>query len=301
MRPIPPLTSVTLRRTILLGLALPLAACTPAGVLNALIPDSGYRIERDLAYGPKPRQRLDLYIPDQTAPERSGRPAPVIVFFYGGSWQAGDKDRYRFVGQAFASLGAIVAIPDYRLYPEVIFPGFVEDGAAAVAWVQHQIASRGGDPARIALVGHSAGAHIAAMVALDGRYLQAADGDPARLSAWVGLAGPYDFLPAEDPAVRRIFDVPDPPASQPVNRVSDAAPPALLLHGLDDRTVLPANSRRLALALQEAGSTAHLRLLEGVGHIEIIAALAAPLRWLAPVRPAIATFLDLREQPAPSE
>lgn len=294
MRQVPLLTSRTLRRAVLIGLALPLAACSPAGLLNALVPEGGYRVERDLEYGPDRRQRLDLYLPDPLP-----RPAPVLVFFYGGSWQTGDRGRYRFVGQAFASLGAIVAIPDYRLYPDVVFPGFVEDGAAAVAWVQNEITGYGGDPERIALVGHSAGAHIAAMVALAPAYLGAAGGDPAGVAAWIGLAGPYDFLPARDPAIRRIFHVAEPDASQPINRVSGDAPPALLLHGLDDRTVLPVNSRKLAAALNAAGARAELELLEGIGHIEIVAALAAPLRWLAPVRERMAEFLGLEQKQAP--
>ncbi len=92
--------------------ATPLAGCSGSAVVNALTPRSGYTVERDLSYGPNARQRLDLYVPEGAAAD-----APVLVFFYGGNWQSGSKELYRFVGQAFASRGYVTAIPDYRALP----------------------------------------------------------------------------------------------------------------------------------------------------------------------------------------
>ena len=189
---------------------LPAAACGPK-LLNALVPEDGYRVERDLAYGDDPRQRLDVYVPDGLA-----GPAPVALFFYGGRWQAGDKDQFQFVGQALASRGFVTVIPDYRRHPEVGFPRFVEDGAAAIAWVRDHGAELGGDPEAIHLLGHSAGAHIAALLALDHDYLAAAGVAPDAIRSFVGLAGPYDFLPLDDPTLELIFAVEDLAATQPI-------------------------------------------------------------------------------------
>jgi len=283
-------------RLLALGLLAPLAACSPLGVVNSFIPEEGYRVERGLAYGDHPRQRLDVYVP-----EGISSAMPVVVFFYGGSWESGVRERYLFAAQALASAGAVVVIPDYRLWPEVKFPTFVEDGAAAVAWVQERIGAFGGDPARIAVAGHSAGAHIAALVVLDRSYLEAAGGDPTQIDALVGIAGPYDFLPIRDGTVKKIFAVEDIAATQPITFARAGAPRALLLHGADDRTVLPANSERLAAALEREGSAAEVRIYHGIGHIEIAAALAAPFRWLAPTRADILAFLGLGGNASPEE
>ena len=272
---------------------LPIAACGPAALLNALVPDDGYRVERDLAYGDAARQRLDLYLPGAVV-----APAPVVVFFYGGRWVAGSKTDYRFVGEALAARGFVVVIPDYRLYPEVRFPTFVEDGAAAVAWVRRNIGRFGGEPWQIHLMGHSAGAHIAALLALDRRYLAAAGVEPGTLESFVGLAGPYDFLPLTDATVKRIFAADDLAATQPITFAEGSAPRALLLHGGDDRTVLPRNSQHLAAALEAAGGRAQLRLYPDLDHVALVAALAAPLRWLAPVLDDVTGFL--RAAPPPS-
>jgi acetyl esterase/lipase len=262
------------------------AACGPR-LLNALVPNDGYEVERDLAYGGDPRQRLDIYLPDG----RAG-PTPVVVFFYGGRWQSGEKADFRFVGQALAARGFIAAIPDYRRYPAVHFPRFVEDGAAALAWLRDNVVQRGGDADAIHLMGHSAGAHIAALLAHDHRYLAAAGVRQDSIRSFVGLAGPYDFLPFDDRTLEQIFAVADLATTQPISFAAQAAPPTLLLHGAADRTVLPANSERLSAALQAAGNPARVQFYPDIGHVELVAALGAPLRWLAPVLADVSAFLD---------
>jgi acetyl esterase/lipase len=266
--------------------ALPTNGCGPK-LLDALVPDDGYRVERDLAYGDLPRRRLDVYVPEGLA-----GPAPVVVFFYGGRWQSGDKGQYRFVGEALAARGFIAVIPDYRLYPEVRFPRFVDDGAAAVAWTRANLGRFGGDPTALHLMGHSSGAHIAALLALDHHYLAGAGVPAAAIGSFVGLAGPYDFLPLDDPTLERIFAVDDMAATQPITFADRSAPPTLLLHGADDATVLPANSEHLAAALAAAGNRAELKIYPGIGHVGLAAALAAPLRWLAQVLDDVADFLQ---------
>jgi acetyl esterase/lipase len=264
--------------------ASPLVACSGSAVVNALTPRSGYTVERDLAYGREARQRLDLYLPDGAAAD-----APLLVFFYGGNWQSGSKDDYRFVGQAFAARGYVTAVPDYRVYPEVRYPDFIGDGALAVARLRERHPDR-----RLFLAGHSAGAYLAAMLALDRRWLGGAGCAPVTAAA--GLAGPYDFLPLSDPVLKIIFG-PEPagPDTQPVTYVAPGAPPMLLATGTADRTVRPRNSLVLAERLRAAGVTAELVEYPDLGHVQIVAALAAPLRFVAPVLDDVDAFF--RRQP----
>ncbi len=268
-----------------------LSACSAGpAVLNALTSRSGYS-ETTLRYAPGERGTMDLYVPDG-ASDRT----PVVVFFYGGSWDSGSKAIYRFVGQALAAEGFAVAVPDYRVYPDVVFPGFVEDGARAVAAVQ-RLAREGGSPLPagrhpLALMGHSAGAQIAALLALDPRYLRAAGSDPARISALVGLSGPYDFLPLDEERYKRIFPVEVRDQSQPVRYARAGAPPTFLAAGLADTTVDPENTRSLARALRAKGVAVEETLIPDIDHIGTISSFATALplgdRDLAG---AVATFL----------
>jgi acetyl esterase/lipase len=180
----------------------------------------------------------------------------------------------------------------------VRFPTFVEDGAATVAWVQRNVGRFGCEPRQIHLMGHSAGAHIAVLLALDQRYLAAAGVEPGTLKSFVGFAGPYDFLPLTNATLKRIFAADDLAATQPLAFAGGGAPPALLLHGEDDRTVRPRNSRHLAAALAAFGNRAELKLYPDLDHVALVAALAAPLRWLAPVLDDVTAFL--RATPPPS-
>ena len=200
---------------------------------------------------------------------------------------------YRFVGEAFAARGYTVVIPDYRLYPQARFPDFVEDAAAAVRWVQRNIAALGGDPDRIVLVGHSAGAHIAALVALDRSYLDVVGVPEHAIAGWVGLAGPYTFNPVTYPDTKQIFETATSvEETRPVDFVHAGAPPALLLHGTDDDTVRIENSEGLARSLQAAGVASSYVPLQDVGHIGILLAVAKPFQSRAPVVEEIATFLE---------
>jgi len=251
-----------------------LAACSGQFWANALTPRWGYERHADIAYGDLERQTLDVYVPNEHA---AG--APVVVFFYGGSWQSGDKNGYRFVGQALASRGFIAVLPDYRLYPGTTFPGFVEDGARAVAWAQNHAVDYGGDPTHLFVSGHSAGAHIAAMLATDGRYLNAAGSSITDLAGFVGMAGPYDFLPIRDPVLQEIFAPRSSwPESQPIEFVDGDEPPMLLMHGAADTTVYPKNSRNMAARINDVGGMAELEIYPKTSHIGLVAPLAAPLR-----------------------
>ncbi len=235
------------------------------------------------AFGPEPRQNIDIY------PAAGDGSAPVLLYLYGGSWQNGERSLYGFLGNAYAKRGFTVAVPDYRLYPEARFPDFVHDAALAVKWVVDNIARFGGDPARIHLMGHSAGAHIGALLCLDDRYLEDVGLSRKVLKSFIGVAGPYSFNPLESDGVRKVFEhLPDIDMARPIKRVAAtdfdrATPPMLLLHSKGDTTVPPHNSEHLHAALSERGQMVRHIVYPVIGHKAIIIAIAAPVRFMAPV------------------
>ncbi|MEO3473679.1 alpha/beta hydrolase [Roseomonas sp. CAU 1739] len=267
--------------------ALVAGACSPVAVLNALAPRVGVRETTGLAYADGARHGIDVYAP------KDAQAAPVVLFLYGGSWESGDRGMYRFLGASLASAGVVCMVPDYRVWPEVRFPAFMEDAAKAVAWARRNAAPHGGDADRLVLMGHSAGAQMATLLALDGAYLADAGLPPGgALRGVVGLAGPYDFLPLRSPTLRAIFGQESAwPASQPVNHVHPGAPPMLLATGDQDSTVLPRNTASLAARLRASGNDVQAVTYAGIGHREILGAFAPPLRLLAPVRQDVLRFI----------
>jgi len=279
------------RRLSLAAIAAALtAACAPLSLFATLTPkDPAARSARNVAYGPERWQRLDVYGPHR---EKGQALAPIAVFFYGGSWDTGRRQDYNWVGQALASRGFVTVVPDYGLYPQVRYPGFLEDGARAVRWAQDHAAEFGGDPARIVLVGHSAGAYNAAMIALDRHYLRAAGVDPSHIRALAGLSGPYDFLPLTDPIAERTFgQAPDLPATQPTSFVRPDSPPAFLATGDADTMVFPRNTVKLAAKLRDAGVPVEERHYPGIDHVRMVLALSRPFRNRAPVLDQMTSFL----------
>lgn len=269
-------------RPILLCALLVLAGgCTKFQMLNATVPAWGYHRTSNLSYGTDPRQSLDVYTPCDNP-----KNAPVVIFFYGGYWRYGSKADYRFVGQALASKGFVAVLPDYRLYPRVTFPAFVEDGAQAVRWTRDHIAQYGGDPNRLYLMGHSAGAHTAALLALDSHYLQDAGVDRSVIKAVASLSGPYDFVPGPDtgPVFRMTpTDTAADPITQPIHFAGKDGPPFLLLHGAKDTVVRPEQAAKFAAALQSAGGQATTKIYPNLGHAGVAQSLAWSFRWLSPV------------------
>lgn len=258
-----------------------LAGCSGTGVLNTVSRPSG-AVAKDVAYGPLPRYRLDIYSPDTMT-----ETAPVLVFFHGGSWQYGDKADYPFLANALAKRGIQTVLVNYRLHPEVVHPAFVEDAAKALAHVRRTVGA--GRPVYVA--GHSAGAHLAALVALDPRFLAAEGTHVCEVAAGViGMAGPYDFTPVE-PVFKTIFPAETLAQSRPVNYAGNRAPPFLLLHGTADTTVLPARSEEMAAALRAAGNRAEVKFYEGVGHLYIVGAFSPIIRRTAPTLADIVAFI----------
>jgi acetyl esterase/lipase len=258
----------------------------PLASFNALMPKdrASKRVAEGVAYGPGPRHRLDVYAPRSAAAAKR----PVIVFFYGGSWNSGRRQSYAFAARALAARGFVVIVPDYRLVPQVHYPDFLRDCASAVGWARRHSGDYGGDGERIVLTGHSAGAYNAAMLALDPGLLGP---DRAAVRGFAGLAGPFDFLPLDDDSTIAAFGAwPRPAETQPTSYAAKGAPPALLLHGADDVRVKPRNSRKLAGLLEAAGSDVRLKLYPRLGHVGILTALARPLRRQAPVLADLTAF-----------
>ena len=283
---------MTARRAILaMSLATLLTGCASAGIdaLNAAEPGWSVKVVQGIAYGSGPRQTLDVYAPKRAAPN-----APVVVFFYGGGWDSGDRAMYGFVGKALASRGYMTVVPDYRTYPQARYPDFLVDSAKAVRWAQGHAAEYGGDNTRLFLMGHSAGAYNAAMLGLDRRWLAAEGLEPNRdIKGVVGLAGPYDFLPLTSSRLMEIFGPEDQrPATQPINHVTVGAPPMLLVHDLGDTVVYPKNTVNLAAKLTANGDAVETRYYKGLNHALVIGAFATPMRFLAPVFKDVTGFID---------
>ena len=275
---------------IALAAVLALPACSPLGTLNAVIPSSAYTLNADVAYGPLLRQRLDIYRPVGGAPAAGW---PVVVFFYGGSWNRGEKGDYKFVGEALASRGVLTLVADYRLYPEVRYPDFLKDSAWAVGYGLNEAKRLGGDAKRVFVMGHSAGGYNAAILALDARWLLDVGHTPKALAGFIGLAGAYDFLPMTNPDAQPVFFHPNyPPNTQPLTLVTAAAPRVFLGAAVKDNLIDPQrNTVGLADKLKAAGVPVTLKLYEDVSHITLVASLARPLRFLAPTLDDVVAFI----------
>jgi acetyl esterase/lipase len=266
---------------------IPLSACSAVSLLNATIPGEGYTIRKDVAYADGgPAHRLDIYIPE------GAKDAPVLIFYHGGAWQFGSKDDYLFFGEAFASKGFVTVIANYRKYPEVYFPAFIDDAATSFRWVHKHIAKYGGNPDSLFISGHSAGAHIAMMLALDTQYLKKAKADPAWIKGAIGIAGPYDFLPLTDPNYITLFSsakkIED---TQPIYFARKDAPPIFMATGDKDDVVLPRNSIRLKRKLLHYKNDVKLKIYPDLDHTTIMLSLANRFRSRGPLRNDMVGFM----------
>lgn len=274
-------------------LTLGLFGCTPAGLLNGVSRLSGDGATRlalsGAPYGPLPRHKLDVWVPSRP----TATALPVVIFFYGGGWVSGDRADYGFAGRAFAAKGFVTIVADYRLVPQVRFPAFLQDGALAVKWARDNVARYGGDPRRIALSGHSAGAYEAAMLTLDRHYLADVGVDPGIVRAAALLSGPYDFYPFTEMRGRdALGQWPRPRETQPISFARSDAPPLLLIHGTADTVVRPYNSEHLAARLTALGAPVMLRLYPGKSHVDTVKSLSPAFRGATPALADSVAFLD---------
>ncbi len=263
-------------------------ACSPLAMFNTAVPKDppAGQVETGIAYGEGARQRLDVYPGAGPAAAK-----PVVVFIYGGSWASGRRQDYAWVGRALAAQGFLTVVPDYRLVPDNVYPDFLADCAAAVRWARDNAARFGGDPERIVVMGHSAGAYNAIMLALDRRFLDAAGVPQTAIRGAVGLSGPYDFYPWDTPVSEAAFGrFPDPQQTQPVTFARADAPPLLLLHGDADTTVRPRNVARLEARMQAAGGTVETKIYPGMDHKGAVLALSRPFRAKSTLLPDAVAF-----------
>ncbi len=252
-----------------------LTACSPVNLLNGLIPVDGQTLTPNIAYGELARQKLDIYVPKTN----NQKPMPVVLFIYGGSWDSGDKKDYLFVAEAFTSKGYLTVIPDYRVFPEVKFPTFIDDAALACKWVKSHIAEYGGDANNIFIVGHSAGAQIGLMLDLNTEYLARVNLKPDAFKGYIGLAGPYDFLPLKSQRLKDIFSPEELRwKSQPINYVTGKNQPTLLLVGLKDDIVWPKNTFNLAKAIEAKKGPVKVVEFPDYGHVDMVTNIAKPFR-----------------------
>jgi acetyl esterase/lipase len=265
---------------------------------NSLARLDNYTVIEDLSYGKGKLNTLDIYVPDYSQTQNT--PVPVVIFFYGGCWggcTVFNKEHYRFVAQALTSNKFITVIGDYRRYPDALFPEIINDSKQIVEWVNTHISHYHGDPNRVFLMGHSAGAHLAAMLTLNENYL--ANETYQSIKGFIGLAGPYDFLPFTEPYQQTIFGpVEKYAASQPINFVNGNEPPLLLLQGDQDKTVLPKNAKNLNQKIKLMEGSSQLQLYPNLDHSDILAALAIFIRDNSPVLNDIIDFLEFYSKPA---
>ena len=282
-----PLESMTkIKALIAAGLAALLPGCSPFTAVNLLVPRSGYTVHRNLAFGTDPRQRLDIYVPLGLKAS-----APVLLFFYGGSWQTGNRTDYLAFGQAFASAGIVTVVADYRLYPAVKYPAFVEDAARALAWLHAHAGEYSGDPSRIFISGHSAGAYNAVMLGAEPKFIEARGGRLDWMRGVIGIAGPYDFLPMRDPEYVDMFHGRNNLDSMPVNHVNGVRPPMLLATGEDDTTVYPRNTASMAAKLRVFSSPVQEVHYSGTGHVGILLSLVPGFRGVTNLRQDMLDFI----------
>ncbi|APZ42854.1 alpha/beta hydrolase [Acidihalobacter ferrooxydans] len=289
----------TLKR---LGSASPLASMmralsdfSGAGVLNVLASSSGLEISCGITFDLCNGLALDVYRP------RAAEQAPVIVFYWGGRWEEGDRSMYRFVGCELARKGFVVVIPNYRLYPTVRFPAFIEDSARAVGWVHARAADYGGDPEKIVLLGHSAGAYNAAMLALNPAYLDALGGSREWLRGMIGLGGPYDFLPLVDEDLKDMFGPPSGyPLTQPIHWADGSNPPLLLIESWDDRIVYPKNTLNLYAQVRANGGPVEKYLPHGLSHEMLIGVVSNVLAFRSDIVSRIVEFTHRVTDTAPA-
>jgi len=236
-------------------------SCAPVKILNTITPSGSFEKAKNISYGPLDRQKLDIY-----RAEKPRAASPVLVFIHGGSWTDGSKDIYKFLAQGFTSEGFDVVVPNYRLYPEAVYPQMIEDSAKAVEYAVKQFPDR-----KIVVIGHSAGAYNTLMLTLNPDYLQNAGGSVCQdISGVVSLSGPTGIIPLKEEPYISIFPDRFTGTDAPLNNVNGPTPPFYLAHGSDDKTVYPQNSQALAEKIQKRGGVVTVKIYDGKNHTDMV-------------------------------
>lgn len=228
-------------------------------------------ITKNIAYGERPAEKLDVYQPAAPGPH------PVLIWVHGGGWSTGSKELYAPVAQRIVPENVVVVIPGYTLFPHAHAFDQVREIARAFRWTRENIARYGGDPDRIILGGQSAGAHLSGLVSLDASYLETLGHSPAEISGWYGIAGPYS-IPAQvkyertarHHDIRLLYDFFDGEGNfergSPQNFVRSDTMPILLIHGSADETVPLRMGENFHNALRAVNAPSTLKIYHGAAH-----------------------------------
>jgi acetyl esterase/lipase len=259
------------------------SACAPVTLLNTITPSSSFEKMSDVSYGPLERQRYDVY--RSKTPRRN---SPLLVFIHGGSWTDGSKDIYKFLAEGFTSEGFDVVVPNYRLYPNAVYPQMIEDTAKAVVAVAKQFPDR-----EIVIMGHSAGAYNVLMTALNPQYLKAEGRDLCdSISGVVSLSGPTGIIPLKEEPYITIFPDRFTAEDAPLNQADGPTPPLFFGHGADDKTVYPQNSQKLAEKIQARGGKAIVKIYDDMNHTDAVKVLSRHFDGDATLKTDIIRFVE---------
>ena len=274
-------------------------ALSALAVVNGITSNGGVGVSKNILYGDKPLQDLDIYYPKPLAKAMQSKKAtadnhsyPMVVFVHGGSWESGNKDEYAFVGQSLAQAGYVTAVINYRKAPEHVYPDYVQDAAQAIAWSYKNAESLHADPKRLAVIGHSAGAFNAVAAVANEDFLAPYGVKPNDISAVIGIAGPYsyDFRKFSSASAFGANATPD--NIMPDRNIKGAQPPYLLLTAEKDKVVHISNTVKMTQALKAAGVKVETGEIKGASHATSIGAMAPPLRWVNNVRAQVLSYLD---------
>ncbi len=249
----------------------------PLEIINGAVNKKVFELHSDLKYGLLERQVMDLYV----VPNCIG----TLLFVHGGYWDAGSKDEYPFVAESLCLAGFSVAVVNYRLAPDGVFPHMVQDVALSIQWLLRQLPVYGVTSSRIGLLGHSAGAHIIALLCVNPVYLERVGLNRQVIRASVGISGPYDFLEwlETDPRAQKAMGAREQwLETQPALIADGKNPPMLLLHGAKDTLCSPAHAPRLAHEIRLKGGIVDWKAYENLDHFRIIGAFSKLLRFLEP-------------------
>ena len=260
------------------------AAFAPVKFLNAITPSGTYKKTADVAYGQLPRQKLDIYI----SKDMSGTRAPILIFVHGGGWHSGNKEMYKFFAEGFTKSGYDIVIPNYRLFPDGIYPNMLLDTAQATAYVANEFPDR-----PLILIGHSAGAYNVLMMGLAPDYLQENNIDICqRVAGVISLAGPTGEIKLKSP--RYVEVIPDRfnGKSAAINSLESPSPPILLVNGGRDDQVDPINAVGLAKRMKEKGKTVELKLYDEQSHNDLVKNLSRYFDEETMLKPDLIRFIQ---------
>lgn len=287
--------SVNRQISIIIWLILILSGCDKSELflVNSMAKFGDYVGHTNIHYGNHAEQSLDIYLPD-SIDDKNFTQYATVIFFYGGCWGACSnlvKNDYLFVAETLTANNIIAVVVDYRKFPAYLFPDIMLDAKHAVEWVSKNIENYGGNKNNLFLMGHSAGAHIASLLTFNENYLTVSAYN--NIKGFIGLAGPYDFLPFTESYQPKLFGPPENYAlSQTTNFVDGSEPPSLLLYGNDDTRVKSRNIKSLTKIIKEKYGKVDARYYDKVDHTELLSALSIPFRGTQPILTDIVQFIS---------